>query len=93
MQGCLTLWSVIELHVNEIELGTLNHVIHDIRGNNTLWGAGDNVFTSVPCFLCLLHEVAEGANEPNVVIILSSRTVLNIKVEAVNNGWNEVSFI
>lgn len=87
------MWSVIKLDVNEIELDTLNHVIHDIRGNKTLWGAGDNVFPSVSFRLCLLHEVAEHANEQNVVSILISRPVLNIKVEAINNGWNEVSFI
>lgn len=56
------MWSVVELHVDQIKLDALDDVVHDIRGNKTLWRAGDNVVASIPCQLCLLHEVAKGLN-------------------------------
>ena len=87
----LTLWGVVELHIDQIKLGALNHVVHDIRGDKTLWGARDNIFTSVPAQFRLLHEVAKGVNELDVVRILLLRTVLDIKVEAINCCRNELS--
>ena len=93
MCGCerrLTLWCVVQLQVNQIKLDALDHAVHNILGNETLWRPGDNVIARIPCCLCLLHEAAEGVNELNVISILISRTVLDIKVEAINCCWHEL---